>query len=458
MTRDLDRLEELAQAAYDLVPYREGTGWHWAGDVSGGYPRLALSAWISGRGRCTVMDFERWGMQSAGPRFPDDAMMMHDARKMVIFEVGRRGVVGQKAAEADDSVYRYDVDGVDHPIPEFIAAADPSTVLALIAEIRRLQEGSTCCHGQTAEDLCNAYPSMGEIKQMRDEVTRLRETVGLLHGWEDRAKKAEAHVADLATDAEQHRARAEAAEAEAMNNGQDYDRRGERLWRLAANAGWMPGNPADNDATAELYISDALNTAEATIARVAALADSVEHRMMATAKPSEIRDALNDTGVTNPTGRTTATNGPESALGLPNAPGDASSDPRHAAGLTGAEIADTTHYLAICTDDGEPRLTLVCTAAPGADCRKRPKDANEREGWYMDDPDIEWVDGPCWAVEYAEDGGWETVQCEEGASFPRIPVSVVYDEGPVIAPIAPHPLLPLGDSRTYLPPEGREGL
>ena len=50
----------------------------------------------------------------------------------------------------------------------------------------------------------------------------------------------------------------DAAQAEASNVGHDYDRRGEKLWRLAALAGWTPGNPSDNDATAELYVKDAL--------------------------------------------------------------------------------------------------------------------------------------------------------------------------------------------------------
>jgi hypothetical protein len=53
-------------------------------------------------------------------------------------------------------------------------------------------------------------------------------------------------------------AKAEAAEAEAHDVGHDYDRRGERLWRLAVKAGWRPGNPAENDATAEMWIADAL--------------------------------------------------------------------------------------------------------------------------------------------------------------------------------------------------------
>ena len=48
------------------------------------------------------------------------------------------------------------------------------------------------------------------------------------------------------------------AQAEAMDVGHDYDRRGERLWRLAALAGWTPGNEADNDATAEFYVRERL--------------------------------------------------------------------------------------------------------------------------------------------------------------------------------------------------------
>ena len=48
------------------------------------------------------------------------------------------------------------------------------------------------------------------------------------------------------------------AQAEAHNAQADYDRRGERLWRLAALAGWTPGNESDNDATAELYIKNRL--------------------------------------------------------------------------------------------------------------------------------------------------------------------------------------------------------
>lgn len=135
---DLDQLERLAKAAYNSVPYREDTGWHWSGHGDSGYPAVLLSAWREGHGRCTVMDFDRWGMQGAQPRFPD-GLAMRDARDLLTFEVGALGVVGVDAAKRDPSVYRYDVDGIAHPIPEYIAACHPKVVLALIAEVREMR-------------------------------------------------------------------------------------------------------------------------------------------------------------------------------------------------------------------------------------------------------------------------------------------------------------------------------
>ena len=132
---ELDQLERLATAAYNSVPYREDTGWHWSGHGDSGYPAVLLSAWREGHGRCTVMDFDRWGMQGAQPRFPD-GLAMRDARDLLTFEVGTRGVVGIDAAKRDPSVYRYEVDGIAHPIPEYVAACHPKVVLALIAEVR----------------------------------------------------------------------------------------------------------------------------------------------------------------------------------------------------------------------------------------------------------------------------------------------------------------------------------
>ena len=57
-----------------------------------------------------------------------------------------------------------------------------------------------------------------------------------------------------------------------------------------------------------------------------------------------------------------------------------------------------------------------------------------------DDPDLT-AGHECWAVEWAEDGGWETVAAADDVTWPRIPVSVECDEGVIIAPIAPQPTL-----------------
>lgn len=100
------------------------------------------------------------------------------------------------------------------------------------------------------------------------------------------------------------------------------------------------------------------------------------------------------------------------------------------------------HYLRIHDDYDEIRLALVCAAAPGSPCRLRPADG--REEWTYADADL--IDsGVCWAVEWADDGGWETVAAAEGVTWPMIPVTVEYEYemGPVVAPVIPQPDLPI---------------
>ncbi len=100
------------------------------------------------------------------------------------------------------------------------------------------------------------------------------------------------------------------------------------------------------------------------------------------------------------------------------------------------------HYLTI-DDDDELRLRLVCTATPDAPCRKRPSD--DRETWDDYDPDLT-SGNPCWAVEWAEEGGWESVAGADGVEWPRIPVTIEYDEGVLVAPVFPEPILPFDGS------------
>lgn len=92
------------------------------------------------------------------------------------------------------------------------------------------------------------------------------------------------------------------------------------------------------------------------------------------------------------------------------------------------------HHIEIDTSYGAPRLVLVCTATPGSDCRKRPTD--DREAWQIEDPDL--VDGECWAAEWIEAAGWDDiVRALDDTPWPRIPVTVHYDEGVNVAPIPP---------------------
>ena len=100
----------------------------------------------------------------------------------------------------------------------------------------------------------------------------------------------------------------------------------------------------------------------------------------------------------------------------------------------------TSHYLRI-DDYDEIRLELVCAAAPGSPCRLRPADG--REVWTYDDADL--IDsGVCWAVEWADEGGWETIAAAEGVTWPLIPVTVECEfERPVVAPVVPQPDLPI---------------
>jgi hypothetical protein len=107
--------------------------WHWFGNTKTN--QIGLGWWRKGWGRCTVMDFTRWGMQSAQPRFSDQGSMMHDASGMAVWEVNRVATNPK-----DPSLYRHDVVGIRHPDAEFIAAAREA-VPALLADNQRLRDG-----------------------------------------------------------------------------------------------------------------------------------------------------------------------------------------------------------------------------------------------------------------------------------------------------------------------------
>ena len=95
-----------------------------------------------------------------------------------------------------------------------------------------------------------------ELQRLYDECRlrafRAEQLAGLVRGVESFLAEPDptVEIAELLAEVDE-------AQAEAHNAQADYDRRGERLWRLAALAGWTP-DEADNDATAELYIKNRL--------------------------------------------------------------------------------------------------------------------------------------------------------------------------------------------------------
>lgn len=98
--------------------------WAWFGNRSGGV-YLATPD----RGRRYVMGFRRYGMNGAQPTF-NVGHIMRPAAELVSFAVGERSVRGFKQADGDTSVYRYDIDGIDHADARLIAAA-PELLQAL---------------------------------------------------------------------------------------------------------------------------------------------------------------------------------------------------------------------------------------------------------------------------------------------------------------------------------------
>lgn len=104
--------------------------WHWSGNTD--THQIRLSSWIPGAGRCTVMDFTRWGMQSARPRFVDPDLMMLNADTRVVYEVAPAAT-----ERSDRRVYRADIIDIRHPDAQLIAHA-PQDIDDLLAEVDRL--------------------------------------------------------------------------------------------------------------------------------------------------------------------------------------------------------------------------------------------------------------------------------------------------------------------------------
>ncbi len=138
---DLDELESKARAA------RPGP-WQWYGNTKTYDVQLAT---VHG-GRVFVMDFVRWGMAGAQPRFQIDHRM---------HTLGELGLGEHPMGPQFEVPYRRQFLGIGHPDAQHIAANDPSTTLALIARIRELETGN-CLAIERAVDA-----ALGEVSRQQ---------------------------------------------------------------------------------------------------------------------------------------------------------------------------------------------------------------------------------------------------------------------------------------------------
>lgn len=105
--------------------------WQWFGNQHGLYLATTHS------GRRYVMGFRRMGMQGAQPAFQVSGRMV-EAAKLVQFEVGDGTARGFDEGKADDSVYRYDVCGIDCADARLIACAPE-----LLEELEQQADGTS---------------------------------------------------------------------------------------------------------------------------------------------------------------------------------------------------------------------------------------------------------------------------------------------------------------------------
>lgn len=121
---DLALLRSIAEKA--TPGYRQ-----WHGNTKTKQIRLATKH----AGTLIVMDFVRWGMQGAKPRFQKDGLM-HGAEKFVRYEVAPE--VGPDPK--DKRVYREDIGFLEHPDAKFMEKFSPAVILSMIKELQELRD------------------------------------------------------------------------------------------------------------------------------------------------------------------------------------------------------------------------------------------------------------------------------------------------------------------------------
>lgn len=123
--------------------------WGWFGNARGNNIYLSTV----NHGRRFVMQFNRWGMADAQPVFQVNGVMK-DAKHLLKFEVGNPAVTGIEAAKTDDSVYRLDISGIDHPDAILIQHA-PDLLEAAIAVLAAHESNDGQMDDLFGEDMIN---------------------------------------------------------------------------------------------------------------------------------------------------------------------------------------------------------------------------------------------------------------------------------------------------------------
>lgn len=124
---DLDELERKARAATPGM-------WQWFGNTK---IREIYLATVD-RGRVFIMDFVRWGMAGAQPRFG-----LADFDGGCMRSVGELGAAEHPSGPVFEVAYRRHFSGIGHPDAQHIAANSPPVTLGLIDRIRELEASLT---------------------------------------------------------------------------------------------------------------------------------------------------------------------------------------------------------------------------------------------------------------------------------------------------------------------------
>ena len=141
----LPQLRKLAEAA-------TFGRWRWFGDTDSKQIYLATQH----AGRVFVMDFVRYGMQSAQPRFQDpEQHLMFKAHDLVEYEVCPDAGADRK----DKRVYRATIGRINNPDAIYIEEFSPYTAIQLLDKIEALQQKVRSLEAAKPEHPSSATPT-----------------------------------------------------------------------------------------------------------------------------------------------------------------------------------------------------------------------------------------------------------------------------------------------------------